>query len=170
MECPVCYREWDSEEVIPRNLPCGHSYCEEDLLKLFQADASVGPQAGQITCPTCCVEHKLANKSDIYALIKNWAVLQYAETFAKQKKELADAAEGRKAAEATNEEGKLEISNSGHQRNDTTFTGQLSAVRDCSNLGLESGAGNSSLIDGDGVRRRTVDEFMDEEPPKLQHN
>jgi len=31
MECPVCYREWDSELVIPRNLPCGHSYCEEDL-------------------------------------------------------------------------------------------------------------------------------------------
>ena len=92
MECPVCYREWDSEQVIPRNLPCGHSYCEEDLFKLFTADTSAGPQAGLITCPTCCVEHKLkSGKSEIKSLIKNWAVLQYAETFAKHKQELAAA-------------------------------------------------------------------------------
>lgn len=42
MECPVCYREWDSEQVIPRSLACGHSYCEEDLVKLFVADAGAG--------------------------------------------------------------------------------------------------------------------------------
>ena len=42
MECPVCYREWDSETVIPRNLPCGHSYCEDDLNALFAVDGD-GP-------------------------------------------------------------------------------------------------------------------------------
>ena len=36
MECPICYRDWDAETVIPRNLPCGHSFCEDDLLKLFK--------------------------------------------------------------------------------------------------------------------------------------
>ena len=50
MECPVCYREWDSQKVIPRNLPCGHSYCEEDLFKLympFDANAADKNSAGQ---------------------------------------------------------------------------------------------------------------------------
>ena len=86
MECPVCYREWDSEHVIPRNLPCGHSYCEEDLFALFKLDGA-GPN-GQITCPTCCVEHQMQQKNEIQNLIKNWAVIAYAETFARQKKEL----------------------------------------------------------------------------------
>ena len=80
MECPVCYREWDSAEVIPRNLPCGHSYCEEDLQKLFKVQDE-GPN-GLIICPTCCKEHLFKGKSDIFTLIKNWAVLAYAETFA----------------------------------------------------------------------------------------
>ena len=71
MECPVCYREWDSQQVIPRNLPCGHSYCEEDLFKLYTpiagengADQAGG--GGQITCPTCCLEHKFKSKADIH--------------------------------------------------------------------------------------------------------
>ena len=80
MECPVCYREWDSEKVIPRNLPCGHSYCEEDLQKLFCLQDQ-GPN-GLITCPTCCKEHQFKAKNEILTLIKNWAVLAYAETFA----------------------------------------------------------------------------------------
>ena len=87
MECPVCYREWDSESVVPRNLACGHSYCEEDLLKLWRSNGE-GQTSGTITCPTCCQEYTFETKDDIYKLIKNWAVLQYAETFAKQKKEL----------------------------------------------------------------------------------
>lgn len=87
MECPVCYREWDSELVIPRNLPCGHSYCEEDLVALYQLDSNSNGQAGKITCPTCCVEHIFKQKKEIQSLIKNWAVIAYAETFAKQKKE-----------------------------------------------------------------------------------
>lgn len=77
MECPVCYREWDSEQVIPRNLPCGHSYCEPDLKQLWDKE----PQ-GIITCPTCCQDHKFPQVDDIYKLVKNWAVIAYAETFA----------------------------------------------------------------------------------------
>lgn len=94
MECPVCYREWDSEVVIPRNLPCGHSYCEEDLKALFKPDNNGAGPSGQITCPTCCVEHRLANVNAINDLIKNWAVLAYAETFAKQKRDMAAMASG----------------------------------------------------------------------------
>ena len=64
MECPICLREWDSEQVIPRNLPCGHSYCEDDLKALYQVtDVSSGQ--GTITCPTCCLEHKFQKASDI---------------------------------------------------------------------------------------------------------
>lgn len=88
MECPVCYREWDSDSVIPRNLPCGHSYCEDDLKSLFveqraEGEEEGGGPRGVITCPTCCTEHKMRSRDEIYKLIKNWAVLAYAETFAK---------------------------------------------------------------------------------------
>ena len=165
MECPVCYREWDSEKVIPRNLPCGHSYCEEDLVKLFKVDESSrqGGQAnqpGKIECPTCCMEHNFQNKSDIYQLIKNWAVLQYAETFAKQKKELAAMA-GKTEPEETKH---LQVPAA---RTETQGTGQEPGVKDCSVIGLESGA-NSSIIDNvDGVRRSTVSQFQDEDPPIL---
>lgn len=79
MECPVCYREWDSEKVVPRNLPCGHSYCEEDLYKLFKTSED-GEPAGMVTCPTCCSEHQLRSIIDISRLIKNWAVIAYADT------------------------------------------------------------------------------------------
>lgn len=71
-------REWDSEQVVPRNLPCGHSYCEQDLRGIW----SQGEQ-GIIQCPTCCVDHKFPQQDDIYKLVKNWAVIAYAETFAK---------------------------------------------------------------------------------------
>ena len=81
MECPVCYREWDSEQVVPRNLPCGHSYCEEDLLALFRL-AEGQSNAGVITCPTCCQEHNFKDKEEVSKLIKNWAILAYVETFA----------------------------------------------------------------------------------------
>mmetsp|Transcript_19096 Transcript_19096/g.23633 ORF Transcript_19096/g.23633 Transcript_19096/m.23633 type:complete len:153 (-) Transcript_19096:785-1243(-) len=84
MECPVCYRDWDSERVIPRNLPCGHSYCEEDLKSLWER-----PPQGTITCPTCCSEHNFGSLDEITKLVKNWAVIAYAETFARQKKEMA---------------------------------------------------------------------------------
>lgn len=86
MECPVCYREWDSEKVVPRNLPCGHSYCEEDLYKLFKVSTD-GESAGTITCPTCCSEHQLRGINDIQRLIKNWAVIAYADTLHRQKQE-----------------------------------------------------------------------------------
>lgn len=37
---------------------------------------------------------------------------------------------------------------------------------------MESGAGRSSIIDGDegGVRRTTVEQFQDDDPPKLKFN
>ena len=51
------------------------------------------------------MEHRLANVNDIYDLIKNWAVLAYAETFAKQKREMAALAGGQAAQpEAANTE------------------------------------------------------------------
>ena len=48
--------------------------------------------------------------------------------------------------------------------------GLESGVRECSVVGIE-GAEHSSIIDGvDTVRRSTVSQFQDEEPPPLGHN
>ena len=49
MECGVCMMEWDSESVVPRNLPCGHTVCESCLKSMWK-------QATQsIDCPHCRV-------------------------------------------------------------------------------------------------------------------
>ena len=49
--------------------------------------------------------------------------------------------------------------------------GVESGVKDCSVVGMEGGAEHSSIIDGvDTVRRSTVSQFQDEEPPPLGHN
>ena len=34
MECPSCYDYFDGETRIPRNLCCGHTFCEVCLIKI----------------------------------------------------------------------------------------------------------------------------------------
>lgn len=45
MECPSCYENFDEEARVPRNLPCGHTFCQECLLKVEQKRLSL--------CPLC---------------------------------------------------------------------------------------------------------------------
>ena len=173
MECPVCYREWDSEKVIPRNLPCGHSYCEEDLSKLFCLQER-GPQ-GKITCPTCCVEHSFTSKNEIFTLIKNWAVLAYAETFAKQKQELAAlqsnpvAQEETKRVHETKAIKKPSLPEDATSPNDRSNIGSDVGLKDCSLLVNKNGANREGNSESD-LKNDTVDEFLEEEPPTLAHN
>ena len=45
MECPSCYESFDEKEKVPRNLQCGHTFCEKCLQQL---------QATQMyNCPIC---------------------------------------------------------------------------------------------------------------------
>ena len=56
-------------------------------------------------------------------------------------------------------------------RSEAQVSAQESGVKDCSVVGIEGGAEHSSIIDGvDTVRRSTVSQFQDEEPPPLGHN
>jgi hypothetical protein len=34
MECPSCYEYFDGENFVPRNLNCGHTFCEVCLIKI----------------------------------------------------------------------------------------------------------------------------------------
>ncbi|CAG9331926.1 unnamed protein product [Blepharisma stoltei] len=45
MECPECLNTWNSEEIIPRILNCGHSLCDPCAHRLFSIS--------QLICPTC---------------------------------------------------------------------------------------------------------------------
>ena len=53
MECGVCMMEWDDKEVIPQNLPCGHTYCQNCLKQLWKAATKT------IECPNCRKAHKI---------------------------------------------------------------------------------------------------------------
>ena len=121
-----------------------------------------------ITCPTCCTEHQFSSKNEIYKLIKNWAVLAYAETFARQKKELANVGVKEVLAIDQVDSGETPIGRSAASHN--------YSISMHSNIGLKN---NSVLVIDDGgridesehdVQRSTVDQFLDEEPPTLQHN
>ncbi|PON91546.1 Guanine nucleotide-binding protein, beta subunit [Trema orientale] len=46
-ECPVCLQNYDGDSTIPRVLACGHSACQDCLLKLPQRYAQT------IRCPAC---------------------------------------------------------------------------------------------------------------------
>ena len=49
MECPSCYDIYDDEEKIPRNLPCGHTYCQECLTQIANIKK-------RLECPVCRIK------------------------------------------------------------------------------------------------------------------
>ncbi|KRX01567.1 hypothetical protein PPERSA_01470 [Pseudocohnilembus persalinus] len=46
IECPMCYDHYDEEQKIPRNLTCGHTYCEYCLEQIYELKR-------RIECPSC---------------------------------------------------------------------------------------------------------------------
>ena len=45
MECPSCYENFNENERVPRNLQCGHTFCERCLLQLQNSQ--------NYSCPIC---------------------------------------------------------------------------------------------------------------------
>ena len=68
MECPSCYEYFDNEERIPRSLLCGHTFCEDCLLKIEQQRITFCP-----ICRTALVKNFKAKK-----LPKNFIALELA--------------------------------------------------------------------------------------------
>lgn len=66
-ECPVCCESFDGQDVSPRMLSCGHSFCTGCLERLLAT-------VDTITCPTCRVEVKVP-QAGVAGLPKNWALL-----------------------------------------------------------------------------------------------
>ncbi|XP_069193556.1 uncharacterized protein [Procambarus clarkii] len=48
-ECSVCYNDYDDNQLRPRTLPCGHTFCSQCI------DNAI--ENGQLTCPSCRAEH-----------------------------------------------------------------------------------------------------------------
>ncbi|XP_069167424.1 tripartite motif-containing protein 59-like [Procambarus clarkii] len=48
-ECSVCYNDYDDNQLRPRTLPCGHTFCSQCI--------DNGIENGQLTCPNCRAEH-----------------------------------------------------------------------------------------------------------------
>ena len=71
MECDICQLKWNTENIIPRILPCGHTFCQSCLIKQIQKKSK------QIfKCPTCHKElNSLESKNDVLNLRKNSALL-----------------------------------------------------------------------------------------------
>ncbi|XP_069192210.1 E3 ubiquitin-protein ligase TRIM13-like [Procambarus clarkii] len=48
-ECSVCFNDYDDNQLRPRTLPCGHTFCSQCI------DNAI--KNGQLTCPSCRDEH-----------------------------------------------------------------------------------------------------------------
>jgi len=68
MECNVCLQFWNSDDCIPKSLPCGHTFCANCLAAIF------AKQKTGITCPTCVTNHKIT-QAELMALPKNYGLL-----------------------------------------------------------------------------------------------
>ena len=71
MECDICQLKWSTENIIPRILPCGHTFCQSCIIKQIQTKSK------QIfKCPTCFKElNSLQSLKDVLNLRKNSALL-----------------------------------------------------------------------------------------------
>ena len=68
MECPSCYEYFDGETFIPRNLNCGHTFCEVCLIKIEQQRLTF--------CPICRTSLQKPFKAK--KLPKNYLALEFA--------------------------------------------------------------------------------------------
>nr|XP_045587354.1 uncharacterized protein LOC123749290 [Procambarus clarkii] len=48
-ECSVCFNNYDDNQLRPRTLPCGHTFCSQCI--------NNANKNGQLTCPSCRAEH-----------------------------------------------------------------------------------------------------------------
>ena len=71
MECDICQLKWNTENIIPRILPCGHTICQSCILK------QIKNKSGQVfKCPNCDREiNSLESPKDVLNLRKNSALL-----------------------------------------------------------------------------------------------
>ena len=63
LECLVCREVYDDQNLCPRILSCGHSFCSS-CLQLLTVD-------GKISCPTC----RVVSQDGVAGLPKNFALL-----------------------------------------------------------------------------------------------
>lgn len=71
MECDICQLKWSMDNIIPRILPCGHTFCQSCIMKQIQKKPKQ-----VFKCPTCKKEIKsLESKDDVLNLRKNSALL-----------------------------------------------------------------------------------------------
>lgn len=68
MECPMCYDIYDEGQKVPRNLHCGHTYCEECLINSIK-------NKGRLECPICRLRHESWVKPS--ELTKNYVALEF---------------------------------------------------------------------------------------------
>ena len=72
VECPVCCELFDDQNICPRMLSCGHSFCTSCLERLLTM-----AMIDKIPCPTCRVEVNLP-EAGVAGLPKNFALLSIA--------------------------------------------------------------------------------------------
>lgn len=82
MECDICQKKWNPEDIIPRILPCGHTFCQSCLVQIVEKFS--GEEF--LKCPTCEKELKsIMVKNDILNLRKNTTLLMITDKLETQK-------------------------------------------------------------------------------------
>lgn len=70
MECGSCFETYDLQKRVPRNLKCGHTYCEYCVDKIVELSVTA-------ECPSCRL--KLDPYVQAKELSKNYVALELAQ-------------------------------------------------------------------------------------------
>ena len=79
-ECLVCREVYDDQNLCPRILSCGHSFCTRCLDRLFTEERD------KFRCPTCRVEVNVS-QDGVVGLPKNFALLSILDVKLQQEEE-----------------------------------------------------------------------------------
>ena len=86
MECEICLKYWNNDDIIPKILPCGHTFCLSCLEK--ELDKSLKNKC-IFKCPSCSLEFESIIKyKDILNLQINNSLISLAKILDNKKIEI----------------------------------------------------------------------------------
>jgi hypothetical protein len=81
-ECPICSERYDpdQEDLVPRNLSCGHSMCSRCIGRYMSTSGKTVDQDIVMMCPNKCSRLTTVPGGDIQNLSKNFPVMEIVHT------------------------------------------------------------------------------------------
>ena len=68
LKCPLCENKYSSTTLIPKNLPCGHTMCQDCIQKIINKNTALN--SSTMICPFDKIEYEFQNFPTSYTILK----------------------------------------------------------------------------------------------------